>query len=119
MRFILIIAVLIMWPAMASAEISFFQALPDVPVAEGLQLLPDQDVVFDKPDARIVETVSVMEAGVADEAVRGFYQRNLPAFGWQALPSGDYSRSGEVLKLWFEVYEGQKFFHLRIEPSTV
>lgn len=102
----------------ARAETAFFETLPDVPVAKGLQLLPDQDLVFDKPEARIVETVSLVGDASQAHEIEEYYRKTLPAFGWTLLSDGVYRRGVEDLRFWFDSNEGRQFFYLRIEPAN-
>jgi len=108
---------MLLFTGSARAEVVFFDALSDVPVAKGLQVLPEQDLVFSKPEGRIVEVVSAIEPSTNEAIIRDFYQQTLPAFGWNVLASGDYSRGDELLKFWFERNDGQVFLHLRVEPA--
>ncbi len=117
MRFFVLMIGFLVLCASVQARTQFFDVLSDVPVADGLIVLPEQGLVFNKPEARIVETVSALEAGVSAEAVTDYYREILPAFGWHMQADGVYMRGIEVLRTWFEVNDGQQFFHLRIAPA--
>jgi hypothetical protein len=104
----------------AQAETVFFETLPDVPVAPGLEVLPAEVVSFDKPDGRIVEVVAVLSANgqhVGTPAIRQYYDSILPSFGWVMTGDQTYVRGRERLRFWFESVDGQVNLHVLVEPA--
>lgn len=101
----IVFALALMCLAPMAAARSFLSAIGDVPLAEGLQELPDAGFVFDKPQGRIVQLTASHETGVTQQAIRAFYQNSLPNLGWQPRESGPalltFSRRGEILRLTF------------------
>jgi hypothetical protein len=97
MRFVFTLLIyLFALPAFA-AETAYFSALPDLPVAPGLSEAPDSAVRFDQPEGRVV----VLQAsGVVQESeIKSFYQKALPALGWQPGGDGRFTRDHEALTL--------------------
>ncbi len=83
------------------AELVYLEALEDVPLAPGLQEDKAEQVVFDKPDGRIVESQASGASSWVD--VRAFYERNLPQLGWVMENSSGrdivFEREGEQLEI--------------------
>ena len=82
----------------AGAQGLFAEAIPDLPLMEGLTE-DAEAVVFDKPSGRIVEMGA--RGAVSRDEVQAFYDKTLPALGWQAMQTGRYRREGESLTLSF------------------
>ena len=93
----------------ALARDAYLSLAPDIPLAPGLSEFDGGQLVFDKPEGRIVrieaERVSVQGA---NGAVPNFYRETLPNLGWQLNSSdntgdniGDnvltFQRGGETL----------------------
>ena len=118
-RFFLLIVVFCVMSLPAWAGTVFFDSLPDVPVAAGLEILPEEGVRFDKPEGRIAEVVAVLAADGDHPGAAGivqFYDQVLPSFGWVADGEQSYVRGPEGLKFWFEVVDGETYFHVLVEP---
>ncbi len=81
-----------------AAQTRFSNAIPDLPLMEGLNEEPGA-AVFDKPSGRIVEMTA--RGQVTRRAVEKFYDTTLPALGWQPVRSGIYQREAEQLALSF------------------
>ena len=89
----------------ALARDAYLSLAPDIPLAPGLSEFDGGQLVFDKPEGRIVriEAERVSAQG-ANGAVPSFYREALPNLGWQ-LNSGDksdhnvltFKRGGETL----------------------
>ena len=89
----------------ALARDAYLSLAPDIPLAPGLSEFDGGQLVFDKPEGRIVrvEAESVSAQG-AISAVPSFYREALPNLGWQ-LNNGDksddnvltFQRGGETL----------------------
>ena len=81
--------------ATADAQ-QFVPGTEDVPLMKELAPVKDSDVVFDKPEGRIIEASA--HGKVTRAAVRGFYASTLPQLGWK--PSGEsWTRESETLRL--------------------
>jgi len=75
----------------------YLSGVDDLPLMAGLEEAPDQGVIFDTPDGRIVEAYA---SGPVDAGrVREFYQTSLPQLGWSQTGPGQYVREGEQLTL--------------------
>lgn len=81
--------------------------LAGIPVMSGLQEMPLERIVFDKPEGRIIHAAL---AGAADiDAAVEFYRESLGQLGWgvdgDTAAGGDrvllFSRDGEILTLTF------------------
>ena len=65
----------------------------------GLKPVLNSDIVFDKPEGRIVEARAT---GATTRAkVEEFYAASLPALGWKPLGRDQWQRDAERLKLDF------------------
>lgn len=95
---------------------AFFSAIPDLPIMSGLEELPDQTVMFDKAQGRIVESVAVIESQFENE-IRVYYQETLPQLGWTRGDDGQYFRGNEVLQMNFERVEDERFLRVRVSPK--
>lgn len=100
----------------AAETARFFNALPDVPLMEGLTELGDQTVVFDKPEGRIVESVAFMGAQNSAKVMQ-YYQDALPQLGWVRIGEHIYQREQEFLTVVAEAGQGGNFLRLRIAPT--
>ena len=90
----------------AEASAAYLSYLPDVPLLDGLAELPDQSVVFDKAEGRVVET-AVLAPSDSEKRVFEFYGKTLPALGWQMLTHDRFLRNNEQLVVkWEKVSDG-------------
>ena len=89
----------------ALARDAYLSLAPDIPLAPGLSEFDGGQLVFDKPEGRIVriEAERVSAQG-ANGALPSFYRETLPNLGWQLKSSdntGDnvltFQRGGETL----------------------
>lgn len=90
-------ACLFAWLTAVAAAEAFLQAIPDLPLMEGLSELQNEGLVFDKPDGRIIEAYA--RGQVQSEAVLRFYEQTLPQLGWQAIEPQAWRREGERLDI--------------------
>lgn len=107
------------------AGTGFVAGLSDVPVMPGLSAGGDQPLVFDKPGARIVE--SVLAGPVAQRAVLSFYNQTLPQLGWAiagrngagrgAGHEARFQREGEELSVDVREGGGRTTVHFRLSPQ--
>ncbi len=90
-------------PVGASAEdVAYSQAIDDLPLMQNMTELPENTIIFDTPDGRIIETTT--ETGSDEKQVLTYYDKNLPQLGWRPLGRDDfglqnYLRDGERLSL--------------------
>jgi len=79
-------------------EAHFTNVIDDLPLMPGLQLVEDEDVLFDEPGSgRIAETNAVGQ--VDTSSVYNFYRRSLPHLGWKAIDTHTYERGAERLRI--------------------
>lgn len=118
--FLIVLGFVIGAPTLVSAENIdspvFFHSIPDVPIMPGLRELPDQTVMFDKAQGRIVESVAIIESQFNEE-VRVYYEDALPQLGWKRIDSGHYERAEERLQIGFEQIEDERFMRIRVAPK--
>ena len=84
---------------------AYLSLAPDIPLAPGLSEFDGGQVVFDKPEGRIVRIEAErLEKQGAGDGVPAFYRETLPNLGWQlndADNSADnvltFQRGGETL----------------------
>ena len=81
----------------AVAADGFVDGLPDLPLMPGLRNVTGETVVFDKPQGRIIQ--SLTRGAVAPAAVRAFYAETAPQLGWRPTGDNRFARDGEVLRL--------------------
>ena len=89
----------------ALARDAYLSLAPDIPLAPGLSEFDGGQVVFDKPEGRIVRIEAErLETQGAGDGVPAFYRETLPNLGWQlngAHNSADnvltFQRGGETL----------------------
>ena len=89
----------------ALARDAYLSLAPDIPLAPGLSEFDGGQVVFDKPEGRIVRIEAErLETQGAGDGVPAFYRETLPNLGWQlngADKSADnvltFQREGETL----------------------
>lgn len=79
----------------------FFSVLDDIPIMQGLTELPEEALIFDKPDGRIVHTAARLNT-LSFQTVSSFYEEVLPQLGWMKGDNDRYIREGEVLTLSFQ-----------------
>jgi hypothetical protein len=85
--------------AEATAQGSFFSAIDDLPLMEGLNEAEDGTMVFDSSSGRIVEALS--NGMVTRQRVIKFYSETLPQLGWLEISPGQFVREYETLKIEF------------------
>jgi hypothetical protein len=77
----------------------FVAGTEDLPLMPGLKPVPSSDVVFDKPEGRIVEARA--EGATTREKVEAFYAASLPPLGWKPAGRDTWQRDTEQLRLDF------------------
>ena len=89
----------------ALARDAYLSLAPDIPLAPGLSEFDGGQVVFDKPEGRIVRIEAErLETQGAGDGVPAFYRETLPNLGWQLNGAGNsadnvltFQRGGETL----------------------
>ncbi|MED5324348.1 MAG: hypothetical protein VYB91_05995, partial [Pseudomonadota bacterium] len=80
----------------ALARDAYLSLAPDIPLAPGLLEFDGGQVVFDKPEGRIVRIEAErLETEGAGDGVPAFYRETLPNLGWQL--NGAYNSADNVL----------------------
>jgi hypothetical protein len=97
------------------AEPLFFSSIRDVPVMPALTELPDQTVVFDKAEGRIIESIAEIH-DATNQQILEYYASTLPQLGWIAENPQSYTRETERLRLQFEKLDKHRFLRLMIAP---
>jgi len=114
-RFWIPVALLI--AALGAAPVRAQQFVPgteDVPLMRELAPVKDSDLVFDKPEGRIIEASA--RGKVTKSAVRSFYASTLPQLGWKA--SGEsWTRDTETLHLDFGGRDGDLWVTFTLLPK--
>jgi len=93
----------------------FVPGTEDLPLMKDLAAVIGSDVVFNKPEGRIVEATA--RGKVTKAAVRGFYDETLPQLGWNAATSADtWTRETETLHLDFSGHDGDLWVTFSLVP---
>ncbi len=79
-----------------AAEERFFEALYDVPVMPGMEEVPGQAMLFDKPDGRIAVVVAATKVASPSE-ISAFYDETLTQMGWRKSGVNQYVRGEQRL----------------------
>ena len=107
-------------PAVAAANIDpelrpvFSSVMSDLPIMPGLIEDADAALLFDKPDGRIIETRAT--GHVPAHIIKNFYDRALPALGWQPIEPDTYVRNGEKLSYVITQQNAQSVLNLSVTP---
>jgi hypothetical protein len=94
--FVLPLFLLIALPLRAE---EFVAGTEDLPLMPSLKPVPNSDVVFDKPEGRIVEARA--EGATTRAKVEAFYAASLPPLGWKPAGRDVWQRDNERLRLDF------------------
>ena len=100
-----------------AGKAQFFEALYDVPVMPGLEELPDQALLFDKPDGRIASVVAASKA-LAEADIRRFYEDTLTQMGWKKITQNQYVRGADRLSLDIVKRPPLTVVHFTLEPAN-
>ncbi len=115
MRAFLAVFSLVMLMVVASARAEeFVTGTEDVPLMPGLTFITGSDLVFDKPEGRIVEAQA--RGAVSRAKVRAFYVSSLPQLGWKKLGRDQWRRDAERLKLDFDGKDGHLTVSFTLSP---
>lgn len=100
----------------AYADQLYLSYLPDVPLMNGMAELPEQSLVFDKAEGRVIET-AVFASVTNEPDVMAFYNKTLPSLGWQTLSSDRFLRNGEQLIVKCEKVSGGTIVRFSLSPK--
>jgi hypothetical protein len=117
------LCLLVLLGANAVRANDFVPGLDDIPLAPGLVAADEPDLVFDKPEGRLVETSATSRQ--SEKKLRDFYAVTLPQMGWQAEKSTKdaakdtdrYRRDQEVLTLVTHRKDGNTDIIFRLNPQ--
>ena len=101
----------------AAGQGKFFEALYDVPVMPGLEELPDQAMLFDKPDGRIASVVAASKT-VGEADIKRFYEETLSQMGWKKSTQNQYVRGSDQLSLEIVKRPPLTVVHFTLEPAN-
>ena len=102
-------------PAMAE-KTRFFEALYAVPVMYGLEELPDQAMLFDKPDGRIASVVAASKT-LSETEIARFYGETLIQMGWKKAAQNQYVRGKDRLSMDVMKRPPLTLVHFTLEPA--
>jgi|SRR5579862_2189638 len=109
-----LISLLLLASAAASAD-EFVAGTEDVPLMPGLTFVAGSDLVFDKPEGRIVEAQA--QGPLARAKVQAFYAASLPPLGWKKIGADRWQRDAERLTLDFRGPDGHLVVGFTISPQ--
>jgi hypothetical protein len=98
-------------PALAQ---QFVPGTEDVPLMKELKPVDGSDLVFDKPEGRIIEASA--RGKVTKAAVRSFYASTLPQLGWK-VAGESWTRETETLHLDFAGHDGDLWVTFTLLPK--
>jgi len=95
----------------------FAHVIDDLPLMPGLEVKPEEDVLFADPTAgRIAETTA--EGPVDIDDVYKFYRRSLPHLGWVVVDGRTYRRDGELLRIDAKATGKVTTVHFSVKPNS-
>lgn len=92
-----VVFLICLWILPALAQTVFIAGSEDVPLMDGLTVLPEMEMSFDAPEGRIVQSVAYSEALLPDQ-VAAFYAETLPQMGWEQKGK-EFLREKETLSI--------------------
>lgn len=93
--FLKILTISTIWSNILFAQEAFVAGFEDLPLMQGLQAV-EEELYFDTPDGRIVESSTYSDALKQSEVLH-FYKTTLPQLGWKCLSENSFVREGENL----------------------
>ena len=112
----LILCALLLTVSSVRADQLYLSYLPDVPLMAGMAELPEQTLVFDKAEGRVIET-AVFAPDAAQNDVMAFYGKTLPSLGWQSLGPDRFLRNGEQLIVKWDKVSGGAIVRFSLSPK--
>ncbi len=100
--------------ASAACAEEFVAGTEDVPLMPGLIFVAGSELVFDKPEGRIVEAQA--QGALSRAKVQAFYAASLPQLGWKKIGADHWQRDAERLKLDFRGQDGHLTVGFTISP---
>lgn len=109
--------------AQAGQRAEFFSVMEGVPLMPGFTEQTQAQLVFDKPEGRVVEAAAFSRnASLSLGEVDAFYKKSLPAFGWRAAPDAPntYNRESERLQITTDLLPEKMgtYVHVTLAPNT-
>ncbi len=95
--------------------VAYFEELYDVPVFDGLTVLTQQAMSFDKPDGRISQAVAFTDNKSWGE-VLSFYKTTLAQMGWKHAEKGSFTREAEMLEISHEQEDSGLIIRFLLRP---
>jgi len=96
---LLLVLLLFLVAALPLRAEQFVAGTEDLPLMPGLKPVANSDMVFDKPEGRIVEARA--EGATTRAKVEAFYAASLPPLGWKPAGRDIWQRDTERLRLDF------------------
>ena len=93
----------------------FVSGAEDLPLMAGLTEDEGANLVFDKPDGRIVEAWAT--GALSRAAVAAFYAETLPELGWRRRDAASWAREGERLRIDITGGDDALTVHFSISPE--
>lgn len=97
-----------------NSQVTFFSALPDVPVMAGLIEAEDLAVVYDKPEGRFVEVLAVGDP--QEHEISAYYKEVLPQMGWVETGTNSYKRQKEKLEVRYDSHAPSRVVRITVAP---
>jgi len=113
-RFVLVLLFLALLALGAARADEFVAGTEDVPLMPGLAPIAGSDLVFDKPEGRIVEAQA--RGALSRAKVQAFYASSLPQLGWKKIGIDQWRRDAEHLKLDFHGEDGHLTVGFTLSP---
>ena len=114
-RFVLVVVLLLLGAMPAWAQ-QFVPGTEDLPLMKELALVKGTDLVFDKPEGRIVE--ATMRGKATRKSVESFYAATLPQLGWKPATSADtWTREAETLHIDYSGRDGDLWVTFTLLPK--
>lgn len=93
----------------------FLHGMEDIPLMTGLYEIPEETLVFDKPEGRIVHAAAASE-NAGKREIESFYNNTLPRMGWRSAGAGAFVRQGEELQISVQQNEGYSLVMFTVLP---
>lgn len=110
-----LVALGLFWGAAPLRAQPFVANTEDVPLMRELVPVAGSDLVFDKPEGRIIEAQA--RGKVTRLAVRHFYGTTLPQLGWAGRAGDTWTREAEALHLDFAGSDGDLTVTFTLSPK--
>ena len=98
-------------------DAQFANAIEDLPLMAGMEVVPENDVVFIFGRNRLVQTTA--RGRVDIDSVYYFYQESLPQLGWKEISPRLYERGNEQLHVDASSANADGMTYVRFEVKPV